>query len=181
VGELLFEKLQLPVIRKTKTGYSTDAEVLTELSAMKVSPLPDFLLKYREVEKLLSTYVKVLPTLVHSKSNKIHTHYQPSNAATGRLSSDNPNLQNIPVRTENGRKLRKGFIPTPGRTLLSADYSQVELRLLAHFSQDKNMLEAFRNDLDIHKQTAAEVFDTPLKDVTKDQRNGAKAINFGLL
>lgn len=181
VGEFLFEKLQLPVIRKTKTGYSTDAEVLNELVAMKVSPIPELLLRYREVEKLLSTYVKALPTLVNPKTKKLHTHFQPSNAATGRLSSDNPNLQNIPVRTENGRKLRKGFIPSPGRTLLSADYSQVELRLLAHFAQDKNMLDAFQNDRDIHRQTAAEVFDTPLEQVTKDQRNGAKAINFGLM
>ncbi len=181
VGEFLFEKLQLPVVRKTKTGYSTDAEVLNELVAMKVSPIPELLLRYREVEKLLSTYVKALPTLVNPKSKKLHTHFQPSNAATGRLSSDNPNLQNIPVRTENGRKLRKGFIPSPGRTLLSADYSQVELRLLAHFAQDKNMLDAFKNDRDIHRQTAAEVFDTPLDQVTKDQRNGAKAINFGLM
>ena len=181
VGELLFEKLQLPVIRKTKTGYSTDAEVLNELVALKLSPIPEFLLRYREVEKLLSTYVKALPNSINPGSGKIHTHFQPSNAATGRLSSDNPNLQNIPMRTENGRKLRKGFVASEGRTLLSADYSQVELRLLAHFSQDANMLEAFHNDLDIHKQTAAEVFEVPLKDVTKDQRNGAKAINFGLM
>ena len=181
VGELLFEKLQLPVIRKTKTGYSTDAEVLSELAAMKVSPIPEFLLRYREVEKLLSTYVKALPTMVRPDTKKIHTHYQPSNAATGRLSSDNPNLQNIPVRTENGRRLRKGFVPSPGRVLLSADYSQVELRLLAHFSQDKNMLDAFRNDRDIHKQTAAEVFEIPLAEVTKDHRNAAKGINFGLM
>lgn len=181
VGELLFEKLQLPVVRKTKTGYSTDAEVLTELAAMKLSPIPEFLLRYREVEKLLSTYVKALPTMVSGETKKIHTHFQPSNAATGRLSSDNPNLQNIPVRTENGRKLRKGFVPSKGRVLLSADYSQVELRLLAHFSQDKNMLEAFANDRDIHKQTASEIFEVPLESVTKDQRNGAKAINFGLM
>lgn len=181
VGELLFEKLQLPVIRKTKTGYSTDADVLNELAAMKVSPIPEMLLRYREVEKLLSTYVKALPLMVRSSTNKIHTHFQPSNAATGRLSSDNPNLQNIPARTENGRRLRKGFVPSKGRELLSADYSQVELRLLAHFSQDENMLKAFRNDLDIHKQTAAEVFEVPLDQVTKDQRNGAKAINFGLM
>ncbi|HXH29937.1 MAG TPA: DNA polymerase I [Bacteriovoracaceae bacterium] len=181
VGELLFEKLQLPVIRKTKTGYSTDAEVLTELVSLNLSPVPELLLRYREVEKLLGTYVKALPTLVGRKSRKLHTHYQPSNAATGRLSSDNPNLQNIPVRTENGRKLRKGFVPSPGRILLSADYSQVELRLLAHFSQDKNMLEAFHSDRDIHRQTAAEIFDTPLEQVTKDMRNGAKAINFGLM
>lgn len=181
VGELLFEKLQLPVIRKTKTGYSTDAEVLNELAAKKLSPIPELLLRYREVEKLLSTYVKALPLMVSGKTNKIHTHFQPSNAATGRLSSDNPNLQNIPVRTENGRKLRKGFISSPGRVLLSADYSQVELRLLAHFSQDPNMLDAFKNNRDIHRQTAAEIFDVPLEEVTKDQRNGAKAINFGLM
>lgn len=181
VGELLFEKLQLPIIKKTKTGYSTDADVLTELSAMNMSPIPGLLLKYREIEKLLSTYVKALPMMVHPLTKKIHTHFQPSNAATGRLSSDNPNLQNIPVRTENGRKLRKGFIPSKGCVLLSADYSQVELRLLAHFSQDKNMLVAFKNDKDIHKQTASEVFDVPIDQVTKDMRNGAKAINFGLM
>jgi DNA polymerase-1 len=181
VGELLFEKLQLPVIRKTKTGYSTDAEVLTELVSLNLSPIPEFLLRYREVEKLLSTYVKTLPAIINPSTGKIHTHFQPSNAATGRLSSDNPNLQNIPVRTENGRKLRKGFIPSQGRTLLSADYSQVELRLLAHFSQDKSMLEAFHNDLDIHRQTASEVFEVPLDQVTKDQRSSAKAINFGLM
>lgn len=181
VGELLFEKLQLPVIRKTKTGYSTDAEVLTELVSLNLNPVPEMLLRYREVEKLLSTYVKALPLMVDSRTNKLHTHFQPSNAATGRLSSDNPNLQNIPVRTENGRKLRKGFIASPGRILLSADYSQVELRLLAHFSQDQNMLRAFHQDLDIHRQTAAEVFDVPLDKVTKEQRNAAKGINFGLM
>jgi DNA polymerase I len=181
VGELLFEKLRLPVVRKTKTGYSTDAEVLSTLAAMDLNPVPGYLLKYREIEKLLGTYVKALPLMVNPETNKIHTHFQPSNAATGRLSSDNPNLQNIPVRTENGRKLRKGFIPSAGRILLSADYSQVELRLLAHFSQDKNMLDAFHHDLDIHKQTAAEVFDVPLAQVTKELRNSAKAINFGLM
>lgn len=181
VGELLFEKLGFPIVRKTKTGYSTDAEVLTTLAAMRVNPIPEMLLKYRELEKLQSTYVKSLPLMIHPKTGKIHTHFQPSNAATGRLSSDNPNLQNIPVRSENGRKLRRGFIPSKGRVLLSADYSQVELRLLAHFSQDEVMLEAFKNDLDIHKQTAAEIFDLPLNEVTKEMRNSAKAINFGLM
>ncbi len=181
VGEFLFEKLNLPVIKKTKTGYSTDADVLSELSALKISPVPEMLLKYRELEKLLSTYVKTLPLIINSKSGKIHTHFQPSNAATGRLSSDNPNLQNIPVRSENGRKLRKGFIASKGCVLLSADYSQVELRLLAHFSQDKYMLDAFHNDLDIHQQTAAEIFEVPLKEVTREMRNSAKAINFGLM
>jgi DNA polymerase-1 len=181
IGELLFEKLQLPVIRRTKTGYSTDAEVLTELVAMKLNPIPELLLKYREIEKLLSTYVKALPSMISATTGKIHTHFQPSNAATGRLSSDNPNLQNIPVRTENGRKLRRGFVPSPGRVLLSADYSQVELRLLAHFSQDRHMLEAFQHDRDIHRQTASEIFDVPLEQVTKEMRNSAKAINFGLM
>ncbi len=181
VGELLFEKMKLPVIKKTKTGYSTDAEVLTELASQNLGPIPGLLLGYREIEKLLSTYVKSLPLMINPKDGKIHTHFQPSYAATGRLSSDNPNLQNIPVRSENGRKLRKGFIPTKGRVLLSADYSQVELRLLAHFSQDKNMLEAFHHDRDIHQQTAAEVFEVPLEKVTKEMRSGAKAINFGLM
>lgn len=181
VGELLFEKLQLPVIRKTKTGYSTDAEVLTELVSLDVSPIPAMLLKYRELEKLLSTYVKTLPLIINPKTKKIHTHFQLSNAATGRLSSDHPNLQNIPVRTENGRRLRQGFIASEGKILLSADYSQVELRILAHFSQDPNMLFAFKNDKDIHKQTASEIFDIPLDKLTKDQRNSAKAINFGLM
>jgi DNA polymerase-1 len=119
--------------------------------------------------------------MIQHNTKKIHTHFQPSNAATGRLSSDHPNLQNIPIRTENGRKLRKGFIASTGRILLAADYSQVELRLLAHFSQDPSMLEAFKKNLDIHKQTAAEIFGIPLDQVTKDQRNGAKAINFGLM
>ncbi len=181
VGELLFEKLKLPVIRKTKTGYSTDAEVLTELASMDESPIPGLLLKYRELEKLLSTYVKTLPQIIHPKTKKIHTHFQLSNAATGRLSSDHPNLQNIPVRTENGRRLRQGFVASEGRTLLSADYSQVELRILAHFSEDPNMLFAFKNDKDIHKQTASEIFDIPLEKLTKEQRNSAKAINFGLM
>lgn len=181
VGELLFEKLNLPVIKKTKTGFSTNADVLNQLASMNLSPIPSLLLKYREVEKLLSTYVKALPQMVNSKTQKIHTHFQPSNAATGRLSSDHPNLQNIPIRTENGRKLREGFIPSPQNVLLSADYSQVELRLLAHFSQDPNMLEAFHNDKDIHSQTAAEIFDVPLNSVTKEMRSSAKAINFGLM
>jgi DNA polymerase-1 len=181
VGELLFDKLNLPVIRKTKTGYSTDADVLAELNAMNLNPIPGMLLKYRELDKLLSTYVKTLPEMVNPKTHKIHTHYNLSNAATGRLSSDNPNLQNIPVRTENGRKLRKGFIPSKGNILLSADYSQVELRILAHFSQDPNMLLAFKENKDIHQQTASEIFEIPLDKVTKEQRNSAKAINFGLM
>lgn len=181
VSKLLFEDLGLPVLKKTKTGASTDAEVLNELAAMKVHAVPGLLLQYRELDKLLSTYIKALPKLVNPSTNKLHTTFQQTNAATGRLSSDHPNLQNIPVRTENGRLLRKGFHSDKGCYLLSADYSQVELRILAHMSKDKIMLEAFKNEKDIHLQTAAEIFDEDLSVVTKDQRNSAKAINFGLM
>lgn len=180
LSQLLFEELSLPVIKKTKTGYSTDADVLEELAAMKVNPIPEMLLQFRELEKLNSTYVKVFPSLV-AEDGRLHTHFRPANAATGRLSSDHPNLQNIPVRTENGRRLRKGFVAAKDRILLAADYSQVELRILAHFSEDPTMLKAFAQNKDIHQQTAAEVFEIPLDKVTKEQRNSAKAINFGLM
>jgi DNA polymerase I len=181
VGELLFEKLGLPVVKKTKTGVSTDVEVLEELQAMNVSEVPGLLLQYRELGKILSTYVKALPQLIHSKSGRVHTHFQQNVAQTGRLSSVNPNLQNIPVRSEHGKKVRKAFIPRAGWTLLAADYSQVELRLLAHFSQDPTMIEAFINNQDIHAQTAAEVLDVPLDKVSANQRSIAKAVNFGLM
>lgn len=180
VGKLLFEDLELPVIKKTKTGFSTDSSVLEVLDKMGESEVPGLILKYREIEKLNSTYVKALPELVHA-DGKLHTHFNQHVAATGRLSSDSPNLQNIPVRTENGRKLRQGFKASKGCVLLGADYSQVELRLLAHFSEDKVMIDAFNNDQDIHAQTASEIFDIPLKDVSKDDRSYAKAINFGLM
>jgi DNA polymerase I len=180
ISQLLFEELSLPVIKKTKTGYSTDADVLEELAAMKTNPIPEMLLRYREIEKLNSTYAKVLPTLV-AEDGRLHTHFRPANAATGRLSSDNPNLQNIPVRTESGRRLRKGFVAAKGKILLAADYSQVELRILAHFTEDPVMLQAFADDKDIHIQTAAEIFDIDIKSVTKEQRSSAKAINFGLM
>lgn len=181
VSFLLFEKLQLPVIRKTKTGVSTDSDVLIELVSLNLSEIPALILTYRELEKLYSTYIKLLPTMVSGKTKKIHTNFHQFNAATGRLSSDSPNLQNIPIRTENGRKLRKGFLPSKGNILLSADYSQVELRILAHFSEDPAMLQAFKEGIDIHSQTAAEMFEKPLKDITKDDRSKAKAINFGLM
>lgn len=180
VRELLFEKLSLPVIKKTKTGPSTDSSVLEALDKMGESEVPGLILKYREIEKLNSTYVKSLPTLVHD-DGKLHTHFNQHVAATGRLSSDSPNLQNIPIRTDNGRKLRKGFKAKDGHYLLGADYSQVELRLLAHFSEDKVMLQAFQDDLDIHKQTASEIFGIELDKVTKEKRSYAKAINFGLM
>lgn len=180
VATMLFEEQSLPALKKTKTGYSTDADVLEELAALGTNPIPAMLIRYRELEKLNSTYVKTLPRLV-AQDGRLHTHFRPGNAATGRLSSDNPNLQNIPVRTENGRRLRRGFIAAPGKILLSADYSQVELRILAHFTEDPMMLDAFAHDKDIHAQTAAEVFGLKLDQVTKDQRNSAKAINFGLM
>lgn len=181
VSHLLFEKLQLPIIRKTKTGASTDSDVLLELIGLGVSEIPALILNYREIEKLNSTYVKALPKMVSGNTKKIHTHFNQFNAATGRLSSDTPNLQNIPIRSESGRKLRRGFIAAPNRLLLSADYSQVELRILAHFSEDPAMIHAFKEGLDIHIQTAAEMFNKSLSEVTKDDRSKAKAINFGLM
>jgi DNA polymerase-1 len=181
VGVLLFETLGLPVIKKTKTGYSTSVDVLEELNRMGESEIPGLILKYRELEKLLSTYIKVFPTLVNEKTKRIHTHFNQNVAATGRLSSEHPNLQNIPIRTDNGRKLRKGFIASPGHVLLAADYSQVELRILAHFSKDPVMVKAFKNDEDIHAQTASEIFDLPLNQIDSSQRSAAKAINFGLM
>ncbi len=180
VSALLFEKLELPIIKKTKTGASTDSSVLETLKQMGESDIPEKIIKFREVDKLLSTYVKTLPKLV-DKKGKIHTHFNQNVAATGRLSSDKPNLQNIPIRTENGRKLRKGFVPAKDHVLLGADYSQVELRILAHFSEDEVMISAFNNDEDIHAQTAAEVMGMDIKDVTKEERSQAKAVNFGLM
>lgn len=181
VGALLFDKLGLPVVKKTKTGYSTDAEVLEELDGMNLNPIPGMLLVYREYGKILSTYVRALPELVNPQTKRVHTNYNLTVAQTGRLSSTNPNLQNIPVRSKMGEKVRKAFIAKPGRILLSADYSQVELRLLAHFSQDESMLKAFKENLDIHAQTASEVLGIPLKDVTKNERGMAKTVNFGLM
>lgn len=180
VGALLFDKLELPVIKKTKTGYSTDVTVLETLAQMDESEIPALILKHREVNKLLSTYVKTLPMLADENS-KIHTHYNQANASTGRLSSDQPNLQNIPIKTENGKKLRGGFIAKDGFTFVGADYSQVELRILAHLSEDDVMVNSFKNNEDIHSQTAAQVFDIPFKEVTSAQRSYAKAINFGLM
>lgn len=179
VSKLLFETLELPIIKKTKTGASTDSSVLETLAATEDSEIPELILQYREIEKLNSTYVKAIPKLV--VDGKIHTHFVQNVAATGRLSSEAPNLQNIPIRSENGRRLRKGFVANKGHYLLGADYSQVELRILAHFSEDPVMVKAFENDEDIHAQTAAEVFGFDLDDVDKEHRSYAKAINFGLM
>lgn len=181
VGTLLFDKLQLPVIKKTKTGYSTDADVLEELDGMNISEVPGLLLTHREYGKILSTYVKALPELVNPVTKRIHTNYNLTVAQTGRLSSTNPNLQNIPVRSPMGEKVRKAFIAKPGMILLSADYSQVELRLLAHFSEDPTMLKSFQDDVDIHSQTASEVMGVPVSQVSSSDRSMAKTVNFGLM
>ena len=181
VGVLLFEKLGLPAKKKTKTGFSTDSEVLEDLAGMELSDIPGLILKYRELDKLLSTYVKALPELVDQGTKKIHTNFSQHTAATGRLASSNPNLQNIPIRSDNGKLIRKAFITSPGNLLLTADYSQVELRLLAHFSNDSTMVSAFNNNVDIHAQTAAEVTGTPVDKITPNERSKAKAVNFGLM
>lgn len=181
VGELLFEKMGLPAKKKTKTGYSTDSEVLEDLATKTDSAIPGLILKYREIEKLNSTYVKALPTLINPKTNRIHTHLQQNVAATGRLSSVNPNLQNIPIRSEIGREVRKAFVAKEGHQLIGADYSQVELRILAHFSGDETMIKAFNDGIDIHSRTASEVLGLALEDVTSNDRSKAKAVNFGLM
>jgi DNA polymerase-1 len=178
--EVLFERLKLPVIKKTVTGPSTDATVLQEL-AEAGHELPVLLMEYRELSKLESTYIDALPALVNPHTGRLHTSYNQTVAATGRLSSADPNLQNIPIRRELGRDIRRGFIPRAGWLLLAADYSQIELRLLAHLSNDPAFLQAFRSGGDIHRQTAALIFDVPLDAVTSDMRGRAKTINFATI
>ncbi|MCK5884107.1 MAG: DNA polymerase I [Bacteriovoracaceae bacterium] len=181
VGAFLFDELGLPALKKTKTGYSTNSEVLEELVATTESEVPAMILRYREIDKILSTYVRALPALVSESSKRVHTSFNAHVAATGRLSSTNPNLQNIPVRSVEGKKVRKGFIAQRGKILLTADYSQVELRLLAHFSEDPTMVKAFNAGEDIHAQTASEVMGISLDKVTDGDRRVAKAVNFGLM
>jgi DNA polymerase-1 len=156
LAEILFVKLGLPIIKKTKTGASTDADVLEELAAMH--PLPAKILEYRTLTKLKGTYIDALPALVNPRTGRLHTTFDQAVAATGRLSSSDPNLQNIPIRSEIGKKIRHAFVADPGFQMVSADYSQIELRVLAHFSQDPAFLDAFRAGVDIHRRTAAEVF-----------------------
>ena len=177
---ILFEKLGLPVKKKTATGPSTDASVLQEL-ADEGHEIPTLLMEYRELFKLEGTYVDALPRLVHPRDGRLHTSYNQTVAATGRLSSSDPNLQNIPIRRELGRDIRRGFVPRAGHRLLSADYSQIELRLLAHLSGDPAFVEAFLAGGDIHKQTAAVIFGVDLADVTSDMRARAKTINFATI
>ncbi len=178
--EILFERSGLPVIKRTKTGPSTDSSVLEELSA-RGHEIPRLMLEYRELEKLRSTYVDALPQLVTHRTGRIHTRFNQTVPATGRLSSSDPNLQNIPIRTDLGREIRKGFIPADGYLFYGADYSQVELRILAHFSGDKPLVQAFREGVDVHKQTASVIFGVPLEKVTSEQRGLAKTINFATL
>jgi DNA polymerase I len=178
--EILFGKMGIPVARKTPTGQPSTAEdVLEELAA--TYPLPKLILEYRGVAKLKSTYTDKLPEQIDQATGRIHTSYHQAVAATGRLSSMDPNLQNIPIRTKEGRRIRQAFIAPPGHSLVAADYSQIELRIMAHLSGDASLLQAFAEDRDVHQATAAEVFTTPLGEVTADQRRSAKAINFGLM
>ena len=176
---ILFEKLELPVIKKTKTGYSTDVSVLEELSAEH--ELPEVILLYRQLAKLKSTYVDALQEEIFGKTVRVHTSFNQSVAATGRLSSSNPNLQNIPIRTEMGREIRKSFIAEKGNKILSADYSQVELRVLAHLSEDESLIDAFINGEDIHTRTAIEIFGTTAERLDAQARRMAKAVNFGIV
>lgn len=180
LGEILFEKLELPVIKKTPKGAaSTAEEVLVELALDY--PLPKVILEFRGLSKLKSTYTDKLPEMINPSTGRVHTSYHQAVAATGRLSSSDPNLQNIPIRTEEGRKIRQAFIAPEGYRLVAADYSQIELRIMAHLSGDEGLLSAFRNGLDVHRATAAEVFETSLEEVSAEQRRKAKAINFGLI
>jgi DNA polymerase-1 len=177
---VLFEKLQLPALKKTKTGASTDFEVLEQLAAMG-HEVPRLLIEYRELAKLKSTYVDSLPGYVNPGTGRIHTSFNQTGAATGRLSSSDPNLQNIPIRTPRGEAIRRAFVATPGWVLLTADYSQIELRLLAHLSGDPAFLEAFRQGGDIHRQTAGVIFGVAQDQVTPEMRARAKTINFGTI
>ncbi|QHF26310.1 DNA polymerase I [Pseudomonas sp. R32] len=181
LGVILYDKLGMPVLNKTAKGQASTAEaVLAELADMDF-PLPKVLMQYRSLSKLKSTYTDRLPEQINPRTGRIHTSYHQAVAATGRLSSSDPNLQNIPIRTAEGRRIRQAFVAAPGYKLLAADYSQIELRIMAHLAQDEGLLHAFRNDLDVHRATAAEVFGVELEQVTTDQRRSAKAINFGLI
>jgi DNA polymerase-1 len=180
LAEILFEELGLPPSKKTKTGYSTDHSVLEKLKTEH--PIIPAILETRELEKLKNTYVDVLPKLAHQTTNRIHTSYNQTIAATGRLSSVNPNLQNIPIRTKHGKQIRAAFVAKDqDHILLAADYSQIELRILAHLSQDENLCNAYKNGIDIHTQTAAAIYDCAVEEIDSDMRRSAKAINFGVI
>jgi len=181
LGAILYDKLGMPVLSKTAKGQPSTAEAVLDELAEQGYPLPEVLMQYRSLSKLKSTYTDKLPGQINPRTGRIHTSYQQAVAATGRLSSSDPNLQNIPIRTAEGRRIRQAFVASPGYKLLAADYSQIELRIMAHLAKDEGLLHAFRNDLDVHRATAAEVFGVALEAVTTDQRRSAKAINFGLI
>ncbi len=181
LGAILYEKLGLPVLKKTGKGQASTAEEVLAKLAEDDYPLPKVLMQYRSMSKLKSTYTDRLPEQINPRTGRIHTSYHQAVAATGRLSSSDPNLQNIPVRTAEGRRIRQAFVAPKGYKLLAADYSQIELRIMAHLSKDEGLLNAFRDNLDVHTATAAEVFKVELGEVTSDQRRSAKAINFGLI
>jgi DNA polymerase-1 len=180
LGPILFEKLQMPHGKKTKTGYSTDVDVLTDLARAGYE-LPEKILEYRQLSKLKSTYSDALPKQIDPKTGRIHTSYNQTVTATGRLSSSDPNLQNIPIRTEEGRRIRQAFIPEHGCVLLSADYSQIELRILAHVTGDAELVKAYQEDQDIHTKTAMQLFDLPAAEITSNMRREAKTVNFSVI
>jgi len=179
LGEILFEEMSIPPIRKTKTGYSTDAKVLEQLR-LQGHTIAELIVEYREYAKLKGTYVDGLRDLI-TPGGRIHTTLNQTTTATGRISSDKPNLQNIPIRTETGARIRDAFTASPGRSLVVADYSQIELRILAHMTGEPSLVESFENDEDIHTRTASEVFDTRMESVTPELRRRAKMVNFGIL
>jgi DNA polymerase-1 len=179
LGRVLFGELKLPQSRKTKTGYSTEASVMEALRG--THPIIELILKYRQISKLKSTYVDALPALINHKTGRVHTNFNQTGTATGRLSSSDPNLQNIPVRGETGSKIRKAIVAPPGAYLLSADYSQIDLRVLAHLSQDPGLIAAFAHDEDIHAMTASKIFGIPADEVTPEMRRNAKTVNFGVV
>ena len=182
LGEILFDKMKISKNpKKTKTGqYSTSEEILSELS--KENPFVKLILEFRSVFKLLNTYIDSLPKQISKNSKRIHTEYTQTVASTGRLSSINPNLQNIPIRTERGKEIRKAFVPkNKDYFIMAADYSQIELRIIASLSGEENMISAFKNNEDIHRSTAAAVFNIPIKEVTREQRSNAKVVNFGII
>ena len=194
LADILFNELRLPKTKRTKTGYSTDASVLENLKVMineehlhdvdpRANYVLDGILEYRELSKLKSTYVDALPQLINPMTGRVHTNYNQTGSATGRVSSNDPNLQNIPVRTELGRKVRKAFVAreAPSWTLLAADYSQIELRVLAHLSRDDGLVNAFLRDEDIHAATASQVYGVDISSVTPDMRRVAKIMNFGVI
>ena len=179
LGKILFEKLKLPVYKKTKTGYSTDSDILEKL--LQEHPVIEKILEYRSLVKLNSTYVEGLIPYINAKTQRIHSYFHQTITATGRISSTEPNLQNIPTRVEQGKQIRKAFNTKDGRIFIDADYSQIELRVLAHISKDEHMIDAFKNNEDIHKQAASKVLGIPIEKVTKEQRSEAKAVNFGIV